>query len=158
MVAPRTAHFEDTEVQMPLPGQTHTEIGADEKRERKMTLGSGPGAPMFENGPQTRIRRAPVRAIATVTWDGGPREVYGQVLNISPGGCLLKTETTIEPGTHLDMSIIVISEDERAKVDVEAVVRRRTEADGRRAYGLEFVALESTDKESVQWLYSHAMR
>jgi c-di-GMP-binding flagellar brake protein YcgR len=113
---------------------------------------------MFEHGPQTRIRRAPVRAIATVTWDGGPREVYGQVLNVSPGGCLLKTETTIEPGTRLEMSIIVISEGERAKADVEAVVRRRTEENGRQAYGLEFVALESSDKESVQWLYSQAMR
>lgn len=143
---------------MPLPGKNNFEIGSREDRDQKMTLGSGPGAPMFEHGPQTRIRRAPVRAIATVTWDGGPREVYGQVLNVSPGGCLLKTETTIEPGTRLEMSIIVISEGERAKADVEAVVRRRTEENGRQAYGLEFVALESSDKESVQWLYSQAMR
>jgi hypothetical protein len=143
---------------MPLPGKNNFEIGANQDRDQKMTLGSGPGAPMFEHGAQTRIRRAPVRAIATVTWDGGPREVYGQVLNVSPGGCLLKTETTIEPGTRLEMSIIVISEGERAKADVEAIVRRRTEDDGRQAYGVEFIALESTDKESVQWLYSQAMR
>ena len=133
-------------------------VGDDEERDQKLDLGSGPGAPMFEPGPQTRIRRAPVRAMATVTWENGPREVFGQVLNVSPGGCLLKTETTIETGTVVDMTIIVLGDDERTKVDVRGVIRRQTEADGRRAYGVEFVTIDTEDRESVQWLYAQAMR
>ena len=133
-------------------------VGDDDERDEGLTLGSGPGAPMFESGPQTRIRRAPVRAMATVTWENGPREAFGQVLNISPGGCLLKTETSIETGTVIEMSILILGEDERTKVDVSGVIRRQTTSDGRRAYGVEYLIIDSEDRESVQWLYSQAMR
>ena len=120
-------------------------------------IGSGPGAVMFEPGPQTRIRRAPVRAIATATWPGGPREIFGQVLNISPGGCLFKTETTIEPGTILDLSITIVGGPSRVSADVSGVVRRRTQDDGRRAYGVEFTAMSRAERETIQWLYGRAM-
>lgn len=123
-----------------------------------MEIGSGPGAPMFEPGPHTRIRRAPVRAIGTMTWPGGPREVFGQVLNVSPGGCLVKTEATIEEGTVIDLSITLVGGAERVTADVSGVVRRRTEEDGRRAYGVEFVALSSEERETIQWLYARAIR
>ncbi|QDG49707.1 PilZ domain-containing protein [Persicimonas caeni] len=132
---------------------------ADEKTKQKsMSIASGPGAPMFEPGPTTRIRRAPVRAIASVTVDGGPREIFGQVLNVSPGGCLLKTEATMETGTLVDMSITVIGDGFRARVDCKGVLRRREESGTRKHYGVEFLAVDSQDKQSLQWLYAQAMR
>lgn len=132
----------------------------DTTKQKSMSIGSGPGAPMFEPGPTTRIRRAPVRAIATVTVDGGPREIFGQVLNVSPGGCLLKTEATMETGTFVDMSITVIGDGFRARVDCKGVLRRRESAQGstRKHYGVEFLAVDSQDKQSLQWLYAQAMR
>lgn len=130
----------------------------DKTKQKSMSIGSGPGAIMFEPGPQTRIRRAPVRAIASVVIDGGPREIFGQVLNISPGGCLLKTEATIEVGTLVDMTITVIGDGFRALVDCTGVIRREVENTERRQYGVEFLAVDSTDKESLQWLYAQAMR
>ncbi len=130
----------------------------DTTKEKSMSIGSGPGAVMFEPGPNTRIRRAPVRAIATVTVDGGPREIFGQVLNVSPGGCLLKTEATMETGTFVDMSITVIGDGFRARVDCQGVLRRREDSGTRKHYGVEFMAVDSQDKESLQWLYAQAMR
>ena len=46
------------------------------------SLSSGPGAPIFQPGPQTRIYRAPVRAVAAARAEGHP-EAWGQVLDIS---------------------------------------------------------------------------
>lgn len=126
------------------------------EQEGGLGLSSGPGAIMFEPGPQPRIRRAPVRAIATLTWQGGPREVFGQVLNISPGGCLLKTETTIEIGTTVQLSVMLIGQGKRQSADMSAVVRRVTQEDGRKAYGLEWVIQKSEEKVSAQWLYAQA--
>lgn len=121
------------------------------------TLSSGPGSPMFEqHGPTTRIRRTPVRAIACVTFEGGPREIFGQVLNLSPGGCLLRTETTIPEETVLEMHITIVGGGERAGADVKAVVRRVTSEEGRRAYGIEFVTEDREEARTLQWLYARA--
>ncbi len=130
----------------------------DKSSEKAISIGSGPGAVMFEPGPQTRIRRAPVQAIASVTIDGGPREIFGRVLNISPGGCLLKTEATIETGTMVEMTVTVIGDGTRARVDVSGVIRRRTDQGDRPHYGVEFLAVDATDKDSLQWLYAQASR
>lgn len=122
------------------------------------TLSSGPGSPMFEQrGPTTRIRRAPVRAFASVTFQGGPREIFGQILNVSPGGCLLRTETTIPDDTVLDMHITIVGSGERAGADVKAVVRRQTTDEGRRAYGIEFISEDREEALTLQWLYARAM-
>lgn len=132
------------------------EVG--EQKSQVMEIGSGPGAPMFEAyGAQARIRRAPVRAIASITWDGGPREIFGQVLNISPGGCLVKTETTIEPGTILDIAVTILGDGKRINADVTGVVRRETTEGGRRAYGVEFLTRNKAERETAQWLYGQAM-
>lgn len=122
-------------------------------------LSSGPGAPMFEQaGPTTRIRRAPVRAFAAVTFEGGPREIFGQLLNLSPGGCLFRTETTIEVDTILEMDITIVGQGERATADhVRAVVRRITTDEGRRAYGIEFLSDSREETQTLQWLYARAM-
>ncbi len=130
----------------------------DKTKQKSMSIGHGPGAVMFEQGPQTRIRRAPVRAIAAVTIEGGPREIFGQVLNISLGGCLLKTEATIEVGSLVEMSITVIGDGDHARVDVEGVIRRLVDGADRRQYGVEFLAVDSNDKDALQWLYSQALR
>jgi hypothetical protein len=123
-----------------------------------MSIGSGPGAPMFEPGPHTRIRRAPVRAIASMTWAGGPREVFAQVVNVSPGGCLIKCESSLPVGAIVEMSITIIGEGQRSVADVRALVRHATTEGGRRAFGLEFVANDSQERETLQWLYSQAVR
>ncbi len=121
-------------------------------------LSSGPGSPMFEqHGPTTRIRRAPVRAFASVTFEGGPREIFGQVLNLSPGGCLLRTETTIPEGTELEMHVTIVGRGERSGADVKAIVRRATTDEGRRAYGIEFISEEREETRTLQWLYARAM-
>jgi hypothetical protein len=122
-----------------------------------MSLSSGPGAPMFEPGPHTRIRRAPVRAIASMTWAGGPREVFGQVVNVSPGGCLLKSEASLPVGSIIDLSMTILGNGQRSTADVRALVRHATTEGGRRAFGLEFVATDSKERETLQWLYTQAV-
>lgn len=124
-----------------------------------ISLQSGPGAPIFEPGPNTRIRRSPVaRSIATMRWAGGPREIFGQVVNVSPGGCLVKTESTIAPDTTLEMTITILGNGEPAKFDVCGLVKRVTTADGRRAYGIEFVTNTPAERETIQWLQHAATR
>lgn len=142
---------------MHIQKPTIKDSALDDVRDSSPGLSSGPGAIMFEPGPNTRIRRAPVRAIATMTWNGGPREVFAQVLNISPGGCLIKTETTIIPGTVLDLSILIVGKGERANTEIKATVRHETVHEGRRAYGVEFVRVSSEEKEQAQVLYGQAM-
>ena len=142
---------------MHIQKPTIKDSALDDIRDASHRLSSGPGAIMFEPGPNTRIRRAPVRAIATMTWEGGPREVFAQVLNISPGGCLIKTEATIVPGTILALSILIVGKGERANTEIQATVRHETTHEGRRAYGVEFVRSCSVDKEQAQRLYGQAM-
>lgn len=123
-----------------------------------LSLGHGPGAPMFEPGPQTRIRRAPLQAIAAVTVDNGPREIFGRVLNISPGGCLLQTEATLEPGTFVDLKVTVLGQAEPIAVELSGVIRRQVEAGTRRQYGVEFMTVDANGREAVQWLWAQASR
>ncbi len=120
-------------------------------------LQSGPGAVMFEPGANARIRRAPVRAIASMTWRGGPREIFGQVLNVSPGGCLVRTETTIPEGTVLDIAVTLVGGQQRSHADVRGLVRHVTTYEGRKAYGVEFIAQDSLERETLQWLYTQAV-
>ncbi len=129
-----------------------------EDTQETITLRSGPGAPMFDPGEHARIRRAPVRAIASFTFLGGPREAFGQVLNISPGGCLLKTETTIPAGTLVSLEVLLVGGGRQIQAELEGVVRRRVQNDGRQAYGLEFLSDTHTDRQTAQWLYMQAMR
>lgn len=115
---------------------------------------SGHGAPLFEKGgPQTRIRRAPVRAIASMRWPEGPDRVFGGLENVSPTGCLLKTEASVEPGTEVELEIAAIGTDPRIEVEVEGTVRHVTDVDGRRAYGIEF---DSGDNQALRRLYNLA--
>ncbi|QED26476.1 PilZ domain-containing protein [Microvenator marinus] len=124
--------------------------------ETQTQLRSGPGAPIFEqSGPHTRIFRAPVRAIASVRFEN--REIYGQVLDLAPGGCLLKTESTIAEGTKIELRVTIIKHDSRSVAEVRGTVRRATESEGRRAYGVEFEAMDSSERNTLQWLYSQAL-
>ena len=124
--------------------------------EVRTTFSRGPGAPIFETqGVHTRIYRAPVRAIASVKV--GDREIWGQVLDIAPGGCAFKTESTIEPGAELQMKVTIIGLDKRSVAEVAGVVRRVGEQDGRKCYGVEFVAKDSEQRNSLQWLYGQAL-
>jgi len=124
--------------------------------EPKLSLSSGPGSPIFEQaGPHTRIYRAPVRAIAAVRLEG--REIYGQVLDVAPGGCLLKTESTIAEGTEVELRVTILKNDTRSVAEVRGVIRRMSEVEGRRAYGVEFVAADSSERNNLQWLYSQAL-
>lgn len=125
-----------------------------ERTDSVMTLRSGPGAPIFESGTHTRIRRNPVRAFAAFNWPGGPREVFGQVRDVSLTGCLLKTESTIAPGTELSMSITVLGTGSREPIEVRGVLRRRTTSEGRQAYGVEFLSSTSAERQALQVLYS----
>lgn len=118
------------------------------------SMRSGAGAPIFEPGPQTRIRRNPTRAIASITWSDGPRAVYGQVLDVSLTGCLVKTETTIEVGTELQFSVTLVGDGTSTNFDVRGRVCRRTRAEGRPAYGVAFITDSRHEKETVQALYS----
>jgi hypothetical protein len=125
-------------------------------QEQRTGLSSGPGSPIFEQcGPHTRIFRAPVRAIAAVRFD--EREIYGQVMDIAPGGCLLKTESTIPDGTVINLRVTLIGQTTRSVAEVRGVVCRMCDVDGRRAYGIEFVANDSYERNNLQWLYAQAL-
>ena len=126
------------------------------RSEAAVTLGSGPGAPIFEPGPQTRIYRAPVRAIGVGQSDG--TEIWGQVLDISLGGCLLKTDDTLAVGAEVELRITIIGDGRRAVADVRGIVRRATQDGGRSAYGLELVGGSPEERRVLQWLYSQALR
>ncbi len=121
-----------------------------------ITLGSGPGAPIFQPGPQTRIYRAPVRAVAVAHCEGV--EVWGQVLDISLGGCLLKTDDALRVGSAIQMRITIIAEGRRAVADVQGRVQRATEDGGRTAYGIELIGADSDERRVLQWLYAQALR
>ncbi len=127
-----------------------------EANESTMSLSSGPGAPIFQHGAQTRIYRAPVRAIASVRF--ADKEVFGQIVDISLGGCLLKTETTIEEGTEVEMRITILGDMRRAVAEVRGLVRRTTTTEGRKAYGVELLANDPEEKRSLEWLYAQALR
>ena len=126
--------------------------------EMSLSLRSGTGAPIFEAGPTTRIRRNPVRAIAVATWSGGPHKIFGQVVNISLTGCLFRTETTIEPGTELGLLVRVVGGGATEEFEVTGQVRRKTLSGGRKAYGVEFCPASPAEKQSVQGLYSSTAR
>lgn len=127
------------------------------KRNNRLSLSSGPGAPIFQQGPQTRIYRAPVRAVAAARLADGT-EIWGQVLDISLGGCLFKADETLEVGDELELRVTIISEERRAVAEVDAVVRRAAEDGGRSAYGLELVAHSGEGRRVLNWLYSQALR
>ncbi len=127
-----------------------------ERSEQMSSGASSPGSATFEAGRHARIRRAPVRAIAAFTpADGGER--FGQVLNLSPGGCLLRTETTLREGDHIDLTVTLVGARQRIKVDLRAIVCRVDTSLDRRAYGLEFILEERAEREAAQWLYVRAM-
>lgn len=121
-----------------------------------LRIGSGPASPLFESGPQTRIFRAPVSAIGAATC--GDRDVWGQVLDISLGGCLLQTDDAMEIGESINLRITIIGDGRRAVAEVRGVVRREATVNGRDAYGIEFVASNSDDRQTLQWLYAQALR
>lgn len=121
-----------------------------------VTFSSGPGAPIFEPGPQTRIFRAPVRAIGVGTCDGV--EVWGQVLDISLGGCRLKTDDPLTVGAELELRITIIGNDSRAVADVRGSVRSTSTDGGRPTYGIELVGADSEERRVLQWLYAQALR
>ena len=127
------------------------------RREDEMKLGSGPGALMFEGGQHARIRRAPVRAIASFTPPNSHGDRFGQVLNLSPGGCLLRTETSLELGDVIDLSVTLVGARQRITVDLRATVRRIDDESERRGYGVEFKLDERPEREAAQWLYARAM-
>jgi hypothetical protein len=126
------------------------------RSEAAISLGSGPGAPIFHPGPQTRIYRAPVRAIGVAATEHG--ETWGQVMDISLGGCLFKTDEELEVGAVFDLRITIINAERRAVADVRGLVRRKTEDGARNAYGLELIASYSEERCVLQWLYSQALR
>ncbi len=145
-----------------MESQTHQSPAPDERsaRKEKITtrLSSGTGAPIFEPGPHTRIRRNPTRAIAALTWNGGPREAFGQILNVSLTGCLLRTESTIAPDTELELTVTLVGAGSNEEFDIRAVVRRTTAVRGRQAYGLEFISSSTDEKIAIQKLYSETAR
>jgi hypothetical protein len=120
------------------------------------SLRSGPGAPIFESlpGQETRIRRNPSRAFAIIRRAGGPHRVFGQVNNVSLTGCLLCTESTLPEGSELGLEITVVGGSFSESLRVTGIVRRETREAGRRAYGVEFVAHTSRDREILQALYA----
>ena len=126
------------------------------RSEAPVTLGSGPGSPIFQPGPQTRIYRAPVRAIGVGTCNGV--EAWGQVLDISLGGCLFKTDDPVEVGAEITLRITIIGHGRRAVADVRGLVRRATTEGDRPAYGIELVGADSEERRVLQWLYSQALR
>lgn len=128
------------------------------EQELSTSMRSGTGAPIFEPGPHTRIRRNPVRAIAAMTWSGGPNKTFGQVLNISLTGCLICTETTIETGTELTFSVTLVGNGDKNTYEVSGIVCRTTTAGGRQAYGIEFDSRSRRERETVQALYSATAR
>lgn len=132
-------------------------LSSQTESEKPNKLSSGPGAVLFEtSGPHTRIYRAPVRAIGAAKFND--KEVWGQVIDVGPGGCLFKTESTIEIGTELELRVTIIGSDHRAVAEVNGIIRRLDKVDGRPAYGVEFIAEDATDRRALQWLYAQAMR
>jgi len=132
-------------------------LSQTQKESNASSLSSGPGAPIFQPGPQTRIYRTPVRAIAAAELGDG-REIYGQVVDVSLGGCLFKTAATMELGDPLELRITLLGDDRRSIAEVSGVVRRVTEVEGRRAYGIELVGRTREERRTLEWLYTQALR
>ncbi len=133
-----------------------TIVLASSREDKKLSIRSGPGAPIFENtGSQTRIYRAPCRAIASVKLED--KEIFGQIMDLSPGGCLLKTETTLEVGCEFDMRVTIVHATRRSVAEVRGVIQRCGEDNGRRTYGVEFLTDDAHSKRNLDWLYGQAL-
>lgn len=123
-----------------------------------LTLSHGPGAPIFDqNGPHTRIRRAPVRAIGAMKLSN--KEIYGQVIDISSGGCLFRTESTLVEGQPFSMRITILDGSRRVVAEVSGDIRRIvTPKDERPLYGCAFNSETLQERQAQKWLYAQALR
>lgn len=131
-------------------------LDSDADEPDSVQVGSGHGAPVYEHGEQTRMRRAPVRGVASMTWEGGPERVYGGLANVSPDGCMVKTEATIEVGTEVALELAAIGTVPRLEVQLTGTIRHATTVDGRRAYGIEFVDIDEENEDKLKRLYNLA--
>ena len=120
-------------------------------------MASGPGAPIFQHGTQTRIFRAPVRALGVARLADGS-EAWGQVLDISLGGCLFKTDDPMNVGDEVELRITILAGQKRRVADVRGRIRRVDSDGDRPAYGVELVAANSDERRVHQWLYTQALR
>lgn len=101
--------------------------------------------------------RAPARGFASLRWSDGPSRVFGGLVNVSPDGCLIKTEAPLEEGTRVDLHLdIVGGPGDPPGVDAVGVVRHRTEIEGRRAYGVEFLDIDD-DRTELLAVYRDAL-
>lgn len=120
-------------------------------------LRGGPGAPMFEGSHgATRIRRTPVRAVASIADSEGRKESFSQVLNLSPGGCYIKGDVSLSEGDEVIMHITLLG-GQRQRIDVRAVVLRAEREGARCAYGMGFIAATAREREALEWLYGCAV-
>ncbi len=123
-----------------------------------LTISHGPGAPIFDqSGPHTRIRRAPVSAIGAMKLSN--KEIYGKVLDISSGGCLFRTEATLQEGQAFSMRITIMEGSRRVVAEVTGEIRRIVTPEGERPmYGCAFKPKTVQERQAQDWLYSQALR
>ncbi|GEM_PF-1904077 len=113
-----------------------------------------------------RSRRQPVRGICTMRPDCGPSQVFGGLVDVSSDGVLVKTEATLEVGTRVDLQIDFVGsknpgtdeeDSERDSIEAAGIVRRRTDTEGRTAYGIEFVQ-DDTHRDTLLEEYEHSFQ
>lgn len=138
-------------------GCMRTIILPQAERRTSISIGGGPGAPIFQPGPQTRIYRAPVRAVCAVSQAGG-EESWGQVLDVSLGGCLLKIDARYPLGSVIDLRITLVGDGRRSIADVRGAVRRVEDEAEHALYGIELLAETTEERRVLQWLYAQALR
>lgn|GEM_PF-6487989 len=122
-----------------------------------LSLSHGPGAPIFDqNGPHTRIRRAPVRAIGAMKLCA--KEIFGQVVDISSGGCLFRTEATLNIGDTFSLRVTILDGSRRVVAEVKGQIQRSVETQGRPLYGCSFSSETLEARQAQKWLYAQALR
>jgi hypothetical protein len=96
--------------------------------------------------------------------ESGPAQVFGGLVDVSPDGVLVKTETTLDVGTRVKLQIDFVGaqdggseQDERDSIEAAGIVRRRTEVEDRTAYGIEFVQ-DDTHRDTLLEEYKHSLQ
>jgi len=116
------------------------------KRETEMEQRGGPTDLANRQGNKGRkFPRIVVKFKVTLAFKTGETEGAGTLINLSMGGCAIKSTTRVENGAILDLSLQLSGSDQTVRIEVAVV--RWTELG---AFGVEFYTMKMEQEEQTK--------
>ncbi len=116
------------------------------KREAEMEQRGGPKDLANRRGIERRqFPRVEVKFKVTLAFKGGQTEGLGTLINLSLGGCSIKSTTRVEKGAFLDLSLHMPGTDQTVRIEVAGV--RWTQLG---AFGVEFYTMKMGKEEQTK--------